>query len=338
MIGELKADDEEGRMQALERYNILDTDMEKPFDNVVTLVQQTLQLPICAVSLVDRNRQWFKASCGLPVRETPRDISFCTHAIQQGEPFIVNDAPLHALFRDNPLVTGDPNIRAYAGIPLKSPDGYNIGTLCAIDTKSREFQPHEIAILETFAKVVIDEFELRQIAASDGLTGALTRRAWTEAARSEIERAKRYGRPLSIAIMDIDNFKSVNDTHGHPAGDRVIQALAALGMRAMRQSDHFGRLGGEEFVLLMTETTAAEALPIVERLRQTFSETEIGLEGAEAIACTVSAGIAGMWEVETLDTILARADRCLYQAKAGGRNKVVVDNTVAPAFRQAESA
>ena len=327
MIADLKTDDEEGRARSLERYNILDTEEEKPFENVVNLVQMTLNVPICAVSLVDRHRQWFKARRGLGVQETPRDISFCTHAIQQDDPFVVSNATQHPLFKDSPLVTCDPNIRAYAGIPLKTPDGYNIGSLCAIDDKPREFQSHEISILQNFANIVIDEFELRQVASCDGLTGALTRRAWCDTANAEIERATRYARPLGFAIMDIDKFKSVNDTYGHPAGDKVIQRLASRCLEALRQSDFFGRFGGEEFALLMTETEGKDALLAVERLRSTFEDDPIDIGESQEIHCTFSAGIAQLSNAETLETLIARADKCLYEAKEQGRNRSVLDNS-----------
>ncbi|NKB58184.1 MAG: diguanylate cyclase [Alphaproteobacteria bacterium] len=326
----LKTDDDEGRVRALERYEVLDTDEEEPFENVVKLVQQALKVPMCAVSLLDRQRQWFKARRGLGVRETPRDISFCTHAIQQADAFIVSDAAEHPIFKGNPLVTGEPHIRAYAGIPLKTPDGYNLGSLCAIDDVPRDFQPHEISMLESFAKIVMEELELRQIASSDGLTGALTRRAWRETADTEIKRANRYGRPLSLAIMDIDKFKSVNDTYGHAAGDTVIKHLARLFMDSKRESDFFGRLGGEEFVLLMAETSDVNAQHILERLREEFSAAPIENDAGNQINCSFSAGIAELSEGEDLDPLLARADQCLYEAKNGGRNRTVLDQTQQP--------
>ena len=330
MIPDLKSDDEEGRVQALNRLGVLDTEEEAPFDKIVALIQQVVQVPMCAVSLVDRHRQWFKARRGLDVRQTPRDISFCTHAIRQSKPFVIRDALDDPRFAENPLVTAAPFIRSYAGIPLKTPDGYNVGTLCAIDTKARPFPDAEITILESFAKVVVDQLELRQIASSDYLTGAMSRRAWMEKARTEIERASRHGRPLSLAVFDIDRFKSINDTYGHAAGDRVIQDIARLCMATKRQSDLFGRLGGEEFVLLFPETTVANATFVVDRVRTLFARMPLSF--APQVHVTVSAGIAGLRPAETdLEPLLQRADGALYQAKTNGRNRTVVapeDQTV----------
>jgi diguanylate cyclase (GGDEF)-like protein len=302
---------------------VLDTAEEPPFEKIVTLVQQILQTPFCAVSLVDEQRQWFKARRGLGVRETPRDISFCTHTIQQTEPFVIRDAARDARFAANPLVTGDPHIRSYAGVPLLMPDGYQIGSLCTIDTRPREFPENEITILENFASLVVDELELRQIASTDQLTGALTRRAWLEGAAAEIKRSQRYGRPLSMAIMDIDRFKTINDTHGHLVGDVVIRSLAELCISTKRESDVFGRFGGEEFVLLMPETDAAEARNLAERVRTRYADAPI--QAGVEIWSTISIGIAELRAGgATPDDLMERADKALYAAKNGGRNRTVL--------------
>jgi diguanylate cyclase (GGDEF)-like protein len=329
-----RTDDEEGRVRALLRLAVLDTPEEAPFENIVTLVRQILDVPICAVSLVDRQRQWFKARRGLAVCETARDISFCTHALEWAAPFVVQDATSDPRFADNPLVTGSPFIRSYAGIPLRTADGYNVGTLCAIDTRTRAFPAHELAILERFAKMVIGELELRHIAATDELSFALSRRAWLEKAESEILRAQRYDRTVSLAIFDLDRFKLINDTFGHAAGDRVIRRFAELCMSCMRDSDVFGRLGGEEFGLIMPEATAAGMRAFTERVRQGFGAAPIDL--GRKVHVTVSIGVAERRPEESLGSLMQRADRALYQSKADGRDRTTVDT--APAQDTARSA
>ncbi|MDB5658257.1 MAG: diguanylate cyclase [Cypionkella sp.] len=134
-----KLADEEGRLEALRRYDVLDTPPEAPFDRLTELVRSVLGVPIAAVTLVDAERQWFKSIAGLNACETSLEISFCAHAIKKREPLVISDATLDMRFAKNPLVTGDPWIRSYLGIPLETPDGYNVGALCAIDTKPRTF-------------------------------------------------------------------------------------------------------------------------------------------------------------------------------------------------------
>lgn len=311
--------DEPGRIKALERLNILDTPKEKPFEKIVNLVEQVLQVPICAVTLVDEDRQWFKASRGLDLCETPRDISFCSHAIQDPEPLLIRDTLDDARFVDNPFVAGEPHVRSYAGVPLETSDGYLVGTLCALDTKTREFPTQEIDILKSFAKVVVDELELRKIASTDLLTNALSRRAWVELAEAEVKRSIRYNRPLSLAVLDIDHFKLVNDSYGHPAGDIVIKELAKIAQNSIRETDLFGRFGGEEFVLLLSETSMSGALMIAERVRSLFSNLVIDeLGGART---TLSVGLTQFRGAnDNLDEMINRADTALYEAKQSGRN------------------
>ena len=311
---------EEARLHALHELDILDTALERPFERIVSLVQLVLKVPICAVSLIDRDRQWFKAQRGLSVCQTARDVSFCTHAVAQNRPFVIPDALRDARFCDNPLVTGPPAIRAYAGIPLQTKGGFNVGSLCAIDTQPRVFTDHELAIMGSLASMVVDEFELRRIASTDHLTGALLRRAWSARAAVEFARARRYSRPLALAMFDLDTFKRINDVHGHAAGDLVIRHIAELCMASIRQSDVFGRMGGEEFVLLMPETSVAEAMIVADRIRAAFAviPTNIGTD----LLCTVSVGVAALAASDLgVAALTERADQALYEAKAAGRNR-----------------
>ena len=153
---------EQARLNALENYNIMDTAAEMAFDRLTQLASTFYECPIALVSLVDDKRQWFKSRVGLDASETPRNISFCQYAIKGETPFIVPNALEDERFRENPLVTGAPDIRFYAGAPLKHPDGHKIGTLCIIDKKPREdFTDQSAAQLEMLAEVVISEMELR---------------------------------------------------------------------------------------------------------------------------------------------------------------------------------
>ncbi|PTE19172.1 sensor domain-containing diguanylate cyclase, partial [Cereibacter changlensis JA139] len=229
--------DEPGRVAALRRYSVLDTPAEQPFDKLTELVRNVLGVSFAAVSLIDEDRQWFKSVAGLSAGETPRDVSFCTHTIKTREPMIIPDATLDARFSKNPLVTGHPKIRSYLGVPLETPDGYNLGALCAIDTAPRTFNASQIEIMKSFAALVLNELELRQIAMSDALTGALTRRGWVAMAEKEMARRLRDGTEAAIIMFDVDHFKAVNDTYGHPAGDGVLRTLSQRCVAELRQGD-----------------------------------------------------------------------------------------------------
>ena len=155
------AHDEEHRLRALARYAVLDTSPEADFDAVTQLLSFICGTPITLVSLVDRDRQWFKSRQGLGAAETSRDLAFCAHAILQSEPLIVEDATRDLRFADNPLVLSDPNIRFYACAPLITHDGFALGTLCAIDIKPRTFSSTQVHALTTLARHVVALLELR---------------------------------------------------------------------------------------------------------------------------------------------------------------------------------
>lgn len=156
------SNNEPARLKALHRYNILDTLPEETYDRITRLASRLLDAPVALISLVDSDRQWFKSAQGLEVQETPRSMAFCAHAILGDEVMIVSNASNDPRFQNNPLVTGDPNIRFYAGAPLKTHDGHHIGTLCVMDRQERvRFSEDDTALLADLAHIVMDELELR---------------------------------------------------------------------------------------------------------------------------------------------------------------------------------
>ncbi len=157
-----KPANEQERLEALRAYDILDSETEPSFDRITSLVSRIVDVPIALVSLVDHERQWFKSCVGLDGRETSRDIAFCAYAILQDGVLVVTDATQDPRFAQNPLVTGPPHVRAYAGAPLRSPEGLSLGTLCALDTRARRFSAEQLATLRDLAAVVVDEMELRR--------------------------------------------------------------------------------------------------------------------------------------------------------------------------------
>ena len=152
---------EADRLAALARYQVLDTPQEPAFDRIVRLAALLLDVPIALISLIDTERHWFKARYGLDAPETPRVIAFCDHAIRGSDILVVPDAALDPRFCDNPLVTGDPRVRFYAGAPLVTPDGFALGTICAIDRAPRQLSPRDAAILTALAEQVVHELEVR---------------------------------------------------------------------------------------------------------------------------------------------------------------------------------
>ena len=153
--------DEAGRLALLARYRVLDTAPEPGFDRITQRVRMLLAVPIAAVTLVARERQWFKSIEGLDLAGTPRRVAFCAHTILHREPLMVGDARLDVRFASNPLVTGEPYLVSYLGVPLASAEGFNLGALCAMDHVPRRFSFSQVQLLETLADEVVRELELR---------------------------------------------------------------------------------------------------------------------------------------------------------------------------------
>ena len=166
--------DEAGRLAALRRYRILDTEPEQAFDDLALLAAQICGTPIALISLVDADRQWFKARVGVSLAETSRNVAFCAHAITQADLFVVPDALADARFRENPLVLSDPRIRFYVGAPLITPDDHALGTICALDHVPRTLTPEQRAALAALGRQVVALLELRKNL--DALSAALQAR------------------------------------------------------------------------------------------------------------------------------------------------------------------
>ena len=155
--------DESDRLTALERYEILDTEPERNFDDITRIASVICRTPISAITLIDRDRQWLKSAVGLETSETTREQAFCAHTILSSDLLVVEDATKDARFQDNPLVTGNPNIRFYAGAPLITPDRFRLGSLCVIDREPRTLTTEERSALESLSRMVMTELELRRI-------------------------------------------------------------------------------------------------------------------------------------------------------------------------------
>jgi len=208
--------DDQQRLARLRSYAILDTEPEQGFDELVQLAAHLFAAPMALVSLVDAERQWFKAKVGLEACETSRDVAFCAHAILEREPLVVTDARLDPRFAANELVTGASHIRFYVGAPLLAGSGSALGTLCVIDTVPRTASAESVAMLQKLAAMVVDRLELRR--KLDELRAALAARDAADAARErtvlELKTALDRVRQLEGLLPICSGCRQIRDDGG----------------------------------------------------------------------------------------------------------------------------
>ena len=342
------------RLKALQEYAVMDSTAEQAYDDIVRLVAFICKTPIAFVSFIDSDRQWFKAKVGLEASQVPRETTFCTHAIlKPSEVMVVPDALLDERFATHPGVTGDPGVRFYVGVPLVTPTGEALGTLCVVDFTPRQLEPEQIEILRILARQVIAQLELRRSiavlesgiaereqyveqlvqhqrtlevaqvqletqSATDSLTGLKNRRVFQSRLDEEFALAQRLNSLMSLVMLDVDSFKHFNDSFGHPAGDEALRAVAQILQKIGRTYDVVARYGGEEFALILPATGREGALVIAERCRR---DIQSAVWPHRAVTASVGAATLSADMVSSLD-LLTKADKALYQSKQGGRNRI----------------
>ena len=301
---------------SLHALRILDTTPERRFDRITRMAKKLFDVEICLISLVAATRQWFKSKQGLDACETSREISFCGHAILDDDIFIIEDATLDPRFDDNPLVTGPPNIRFYAGCPVRSPQGHRVGTLCLIDPNPRIFSADEQVTLRDLAAMVEDEFELLSQSTVDDLTQVSNRRGFNKVTEHLLSLCRRLGTPAEVIFFDLDDFKTVNDTLGHEIGDKMLQSFAKLLTKCFRSADVVARLGGDEFAVFAAATDHSSDAAL-QRLQKMTDEANDELEGKLAWS-------AGRVAIDpdrhlTIESVLSDADSRMYEDKTRRR-------------------
>ena len=292
------------------------------------LVTELVGADACSIMLLDDSRSVLmgKAAYGLE-RDRIDSISFrvgegvAGWVAETGEPALIADVT------DDPRFIALPDsshkIRALACVPLVSKER-QIGVMTATSAAAATFDEHDLDLLVFVATTMaldMENLRLRRLAVTDSLTGAYNREHLNRFLPEALARARRSNEPLSVAMVDIDHFKRVNDEHGHTAGDAVLAEVAERLRSSIRAGDTLIRYGGEEFLLVLPGSDADGATAIAERTREAFEESPI--EAADlSLPIRLSLGVAEADEVEDERALVNRADRALYQAKAEGRNRV----------------
>lgn len=349
---------EVARLEALHRYDLAIDPCEREFSDLVSVAASVCRTPVALIGFLNRDRLTIKSAVGVTACHVPRRSSFGRYVIcTSGQPLIVPDARLDPRFADNLLVTHDPHVRFYAAAPLVEPGGHTVGMLAVADLGPRDLSDRQRQTLQTLARQVIALLELRQTkrrlereiserasyerrvatyqrqlqatnnllgaaSVTDSLTGLANRRAFEQRLVAEIDRANRLLYSLSLLMIDIDHFKHINDTFGHPAGDDVIRLVADVLQSATRTTDFVARLGGDEFTVILPGTDVQGAILFAERCRS----------AVESVRCPhgrarISVGAAQLMP-GALDrsALVQSADQALIGAKKTGRNRVAASS------------
>jgi two-component sensor histidine kinase len=283
---------EAARIAALESYEILDTPGEHEFDEVVKLVSDICETPVSLISLVDGKRQWFKAKAGTDISETPIEASICAHGILQKGVFVVPDTLSDPRTADNPLVTGDPHLRFYAGVPLETEEGLPIGMLCVLDSKPRQLTPQQIELIRVMGRQVMNQLEMRRALATARLTRSVLQDALrekdaliahNELLRQEVDHRVKNSLQQVASLLTLQARRSPNED----AAQRLMEARNRVMTVAsihdhLHRSAHVDRMGSGELLRGLVDTISQNKPPHIAILVAT-DESELSSEQVLAV-------------------------------------------------------
>ncbi len=330
---------EKQRLDALNELGIQYLPLEDRFDRITRTLCALFDVPFSHISLIDSDTQWFKSTQGFAAINTERKQSLCSHTLLAEEYLVCEDLTQDERFKDLISVTHEPKFRFYASFVLKS-RGLNIGTLCIEDVKPRTFSQDEIACMRDITAWAQTELHLTQLsevqvqliteldqaqkeAKIDGLTHLWNQLAIKDILRRAHHRHLLKETPYTLMMVDIDNFKAINDNHGHPFGDQIIQSVADSLRASLRPSDAIGRYGGDEFLVILENCPHRRAEELSQRILSHIHGLTFISKGKK-IKCSISVGLASTdrIEVDSPEALLEHADQSLYLAKENGRDCV----------------
>jgi diguanylate cyclase (GGDEF)-like protein len=328
--------------QALLSTETLDGPLGEKFERITRLAKNLFDVPYAFISFFDEQCKRFKSLLGSDVIEMPHEFSFCGHVLKQDDVFNVPETNHDDRFRNNPLVVGNHYVRFYAGYPIHL-HRQKLGTFSIIDNKPRYFTGDQLTWLRDVAalveteiqnftiandkgKLALDLDQARLASVIDPLTNLWNRQGIYNILRYRMDEYIVNGSAFAVAILDIDNFKQINDTYGHEAGDHTLRMVAQTLLKSCRDSDAIGRWGGEEFLLLINETCKNHIYDVAERVRTTIESQKNSLPKDPNKIITVTIGLTAISPstYPTLEELISKADQALYQGKRSGKNQTVM--------------
>lgn len=264
--------DEKIRLDALYSLKELDSDSEERFDVITRIATKLFNVPVALITLIDKNRIWFKSKQGVNKSEIPRDNSFCEYTISEPKLLIIEDINNDPRFKDSIAAKNNNDIRFYAGYPITINKNIIVGTFCLIDHKPRKFTALEHTLIKELAYMVEIQLKGTYDSYTDDLTKLLNRRGFNEAATKLLELSKRKRYSLALFFIDLVAFKKINDDHGHLEGDSALEEAGKILTSSLRKMDIIARIGGDEFCVLCTDFPQDKMQFIKDKIKSKFDE------------------------------------------------------------------
>ncbi len=308
--------DERGRMRALENYNVLYTEREAAFDAITQLVQATVGTEVSTIALIDEHHQWFKSATGVDIRGTERGLAFCDYTIRKPEILAVPDMRQDTRFNANALVAGAPFVRSYIGCPLRTPEGYQLGTICAIGLQPRDFTETDRTILSHLSTVIIDMLEKRRrLEELRPISQMVDRARWQAMLQEDIL----SDRPLpAVAAIRVDDFDEISDLYGSRMADRLISAIMDHVTSHIQSGTRVARLSKSVFGIAMHDKDTENAEWVMDMLREKIGDMVVDLAPGDVGCSTVSIGLVRPGLSEKIDTVWDRLKHALHRASTQG--------------------
>jgi diguanylate cyclase (GGDEF)-like protein len=316
------------------------TPLEERFERITRVARRALQVPVAAITLLNDEKQWFKSAAGWGISELPRADSVCRLTVEENRLVTIPNLVEDARTAQSPIVVSAPRFRAYAAHPLVDQHNHVTGTMCVFALQPREFTAADRQTIADLAAMSQRELlsdhltdahtaltsklsVARREAMMDPLTRLWNRRGASVLLKAAFTGADQRSAPLTLALLDLDNFKRINDSYGHQIGDEVLRKVATRLIGAVRNNDVVCRIGGDEFLIVMTDTEAPAAGHVAERIRRAVTDTAVPTrDGTLPMSVSVGYTVRSPQDDAPVDTLLERADQALLQAKSAGRNRV----------------
>ena len=305
-------DSQPGTVPGLPALNFVGAAPGERFDRLTRLAQQMFDTPLALLSLVDSDRRWVQSRVERDSRDSVPELAFCRQMVAGDDLLIVPDARADERFRDHPCVVDLPEIRFFAGCPVRAPDGRALGTLCVVDHEPREVSEKDASVLLDLAWMLEQDLKTLSLATMDDLTGITNRRGFEAIAAHTIAVCRRGDQPATLLYFDLDDFKEINDNLGHAAGDRALRRFADRLCATFRDSDVVARVGGDEFCVLLTSATTAD----VERPLSILAERLRSDQGAPPVSFSVGVVPYDPARHRSVQDLVDDSDRQMYRDKS----------------------